>query len=55
LLTPFKKKRAKKGILNDLTEKKVVHNKEVGSERVYVEHDIGGMKRYRILEHRVTW
>jgi hypothetical protein len=52
LVIPFKKKRAKKGISNDLTEKQVEHNKEVGSERIYVEHAIGGMKRYWILEHR---
>jgi len=52
LVIPFKKKRTKKGISNDLTEKQVEHNKEVGSERIYVEHAIGGMKRYRILEHR---
>jgi hypothetical protein len=52
LVIPFKKKRAKKGVSNHLTEKQVEHNKEVGSERIYVEHAIGGMKRYRILEHR---
>jgi hypothetical protein len=52
LVIPFKKTRAKKGMSNDLTEKQVEHNKEVGSERIYVEHAIGGMKRYRILEHR---
>jgi hypothetical protein len=34
LVIPFKKKRAKKGISNDLTEKQVEHNKEVGSERI---------------------
>jgi DDE superfamily endonuclease len=52
LVIPFKKKRAKKGVSNDLSEDQVDHNKQVGSERIYVEHAIGGMKRYRILEHR---
>lgn len=52
LVIPIKKKRAKKGVSNDLTEQDVEHNKGVGSERIYVEHAIGGMKRYRILEHR---
>ena len=49
---PIKKKRAKKGIKNELTDQQKEHNKDVGSQRIYVEHSIGGMKRYRILEHR---
>jgi hypothetical protein len=52
LVIPVKKKRVKKGVSNDLTEQEIEHNKGVGSERIYVEHAIGGMKRYRILEHR---
>ncbi len=52
LVIPVKKKRAKKGVSNELTAQEVEHNKGVGSQRIYVEHAIGGMKRYRILEHR---
>ena len=52
IVIPFKKKRAKKDVSNDLTQQQVEHNKGVGSQRIYVEHAIGGMKRYRILEHR---
>lgn len=49
---PVKKKRAKKGIKNELTDQQKRHNKNIGSGRIHVEHSIGGMKRYRILEHR---
>lgn len=52
LVIPIKKKRVKKGVSNDLTQQEIEHNKGVASERIYVEHAIGGMKRYRILEHR---
>lgn len=52
LIIPIKKKRKSKGIKHELTEPEIQHNKEVGKERVFVEHSIGGMKRYRILEHR---
>ena len=52
LVIPIKKKRVKKGISNELSMEEIGHNKDVGSQRVYVEHAIGGMKRYRILEHR---
>jgi len=47
-----KKKRKSKGIKHEITELEIQHNKEVGKERIFVEHSIGGMKRYRILEHR---
>ena len=52
LIIPIKKKRKSKGIKHELTEPEIQHNKEVGKERIFVEHSIGGMKRYRILEHR---
>jgi DDE superfamily endonuclease len=52
LVIPIKKKRAKKGVKNELTSQELEHNKAVGSQRIFVEHAIGGMKRYRILEHR---
>ena len=49
---PHKKKRVAKGESNELTEEQKAENKELGKQRIYVEHSIGGMKRYRILEHR---
>ena len=49
---PIKKKRTPKGVSNELTDQQKGYNKQVGQERIYVEHAIGGMKRYRILEHR---
>lgn len=52
LCIPNKKKRVAKGLSNELTDEQVAQNKELGKERIFVEHSIGGMKRYRILEHR---
>ncbi len=52
LCIPIKKKRTPKGVCNELTAQQKEHNKQAGQERIYVEHAIGGMKRYRILEHR---
>lgn len=52
LYLPHKKKKAAKGKENELTPEQKQRNKELGKERIYVEHSIGGMKRYRILEHR---
>jgi DDE superfamily endonuclease len=49
---PHKKKRVAKGESNELSEEQKAQNKELGQERIFVEHSIGGMKRYRILEHR---
>lgn len=54
LTIPHKKKRVKKGESNDLTQKQIQYNKDAGKERIYVEHSIGGMKRYKILVHRCT-
>lgn len=54
LFIPIKKKRVKKGESNDLTKEQIVLNKELGKERIYVEHAIGGMKRYKILVHQCT-
>lgn len=48
IFIPFKK--PKNGELTD--EQKRV-NKEQASERITVEHSIGGMKRYRILSDRL--
>lgn len=45
---PHKKKSKK-----ELTENQKLENKEVSSERIKVEHSIGGMKRFRILADRV--
>jgi hypothetical protein len=52
LIIPVKKKRKAKGVKHELTQPEIQHNKEVSKERIFVEHSIGGMKRYRILEHR---
>lgn len=49
---PIKRRRTKKGISNELTLEQKCHNKQGSKERIVVEHAIGGMKRYRILEHR---
>jgi DDE superfamily endonuclease len=49
---PVKRKRTKKGISNELSLDQKQHNQESSKERIVVEHAIGGMKRYRILEHR---
>jgi hypothetical protein len=50
---PIKKKRKKKGEKSELTTEQKLYNKEIGKERVKVEHSIGGMKRYRILMERI--
>lgn len=53
LLIPHKKKRKKKGEKStELTEEQKTWNKAVSRVRVYVEHGIGGMKRYRILGYK---
>lgn len=52
LSIPEKKKRVKKGENNDLTLEQKIENKAQAQERIFVEHSIGGMKRYRILVHR---
>ena len=52
LYIPIKRKRAKKGVKSELDETQKAFNKELGKERIFVEHSIGGMKRYRILENR---
>ena len=36
----------------DLTEEQKEWNREVSKQRIYVEHAIGGMKRYRVLINR---
>ena len=52
LMIPYKRKRVKKGLNNELTEEQKRYNKEVGKQRIIVEHSIGGMKRYQILVRR---
>ncbi len=49
---PIKRRRTKKGVCNELSQEQKHHNKQSSKERIVVEHAIGGMKRYRILEHR---
>jgi hypothetical protein len=43
----------KKPKKSELTEEQKAQNKIVSSERIKVEHSIGGMKRYRILSERL--
>ena len=52
LYIPIKRKRVAKGESNELTKEQKEQNKELAKDRIKVEHSIGGMKRYRILEHR---
>jgi len=49
----IRRKRVKRGVVNDLSPEQLQYNKEVGKERIYVEHAIGGMKRYRILSNKI--
>lgn len=49
---PIKKQKATKDNKNELNEEQKEHNKKEASQRIYVEHSIGGMKRYRILVNR---
>jgi hypothetical protein len=51
---PHKKKRCAKGKSNDLNEGQKGQNKEQAGQRIKIEHSIGGMKRYRILSHRLV-
>jgi hypothetical protein len=48
LKMPHKKPKKK-----ELTEEQKLENKGLSSERVIVEHSIGGLKRYRILSDRL--
>lgn len=52
---PHKKKRCAKGESNELNEQQKATNKEQAGQRIKIEHSIGGMKRYRILSHRLTF
>ena len=53
LVIGFKKPRKSKNNPNPkLTQDQKKHNKEVSSQRIYVEHTIGRMKKYNILRNR---
>ena len=52
LFIPIKKAKATKSNKNELNEEQKEYNKSLSQERVFVEHSIGGMKRYRILVNR---
>ncbi len=54
LYIPYKKKRCAKGESNELSEQQKAINKEQATQRIGVEHSIGGMKRYKILSHRLA-
>jgi len=43
----------KKPKKSELTEEQKLENKAMSSERIVVEHSIGGLKRYRILSDRL--
>ena len=43
----------KKPKKSELTDNQKAENKNIASERIKVEHSIGGMKRYRILSERL--
>ena len=43
----------KKPIGKKLTKKQKEENKQLSSERVIIEHSIGGLKRYRVLSDRL--
>lgn len=49
---PIKKPKNTKTSKNELSEEQKSQNKELAQQRIYVEHSIGGMKRYRILVNR---
>ena len=37
----------------EFTDQQKKHNKEVSKKRIFVEHSIGGLKRYRFLSDRL--
>lgn len=43
----------KKRPKQDLTDEQKLENKEMGAQRILVEHSIGGLKRFRILSDRL--
>ena len=43
----------KKPKMKELTPAQKLENKKISSQRVIVEHSIGGLKRYRILSDRL--
>ena len=55
LQVPIKRKRRKKKTDPKIpfTAEEKEHNKSVSSRRIYVEHAIGGVKRYRFLSDRL--
>jgi DDE superfamily endonuclease len=49
---PIKKLKAVKGNKNELNDEQKTFNTGLAKQRIYVEHAIGGMKRYKILVNR---
>ena len=49
---PYKRPPSRDGIKIELTESQKNWNKKVSKKRIYVEHGIGGMKRYKILGYK---
>lgn len=52
-LLPHKRKRVKKGEENALSESQKQENKAQAQVRIYVEHSIGGIKRFRIIYNQI--
>lgn len=52
LRLPIKRKKPAKGENNELSDEQKAWNRSQASERVSVEHAIGGMKRYRVLANK---
>jgi len=50
---PYKKKRVKKGLSNELTTEQKEENKKQAQARVVVEHWIGKLKNFRILHQTI--
>ena len=49
---PIKKLKKTKDNKNELNQEQKAFNKELAQQRIYAEHAIGGMKRYKVLVHR---
>lgn len=50
---PYKKKRVKKGLSNELTTEQKEENKKQAQARVVVEHWIGKLKNFKILHQTI--
>jgi hypothetical protein len=51
---PYKRKRVKQGEKSELSPEQIAVNKELSKQRIFIEHAIGGMKRFKIIYHQST-